>query len=122
MVTLTAKAIYTRLFWCNRVQYVHVVFEGTRHGGHPVWFADPSTIRYPWRIVAPPPPTMAMQAAFHDLYWSLGDAGPQEDPFNHALRLDTLFGSIIRISVPSDGTGYEIPSGNYPGGGYSSNR
>ena len=26
-----------------------------------------------------------------------------------------MHGAMMRISVPSDGTGYIIPSGNYPG-------
>ncbi|CAM9245846.1 unnamed protein product [Sphacelaria rigidula] len=61
------------------------------------------------------PSDYGSSAGSHDLYWSIGDGGPQEDPMNHAQRTDTLFGSVIRISVPSDGSGYDVPSGNYPG-------
>ncbi|CAN0185642.1 unnamed protein product, partial [Hapterophycus canaliculatus] len=46
------------------------------------------------------------------LYWSTGDSGPQTDPDNNGQNTDNLLGSIIRISVPSEGTGYLIPSGN----------
>ena len=62
-------------------------------------------------------PKNISQASYHDLYWTLGDAGPQEDPYDHAQNTDILFGSIVRISVPSSGTGYEVPSDNYPGAG-----
>ena len=61
-----------------------------------------------------------LQANYHDLYWAVGDAGPQEDPNDHGQRTDILFGSMVRISVPSDGTGYQVPSNNYPGAGKSS--
>ena len=54
------------------------------------------------------------QAAQHELYWSVGDGGPQNDPFGNAQDKTLLHGSIIRILVPSavGGTGYEIPTGN----------
>lgn len=54
------------------------------------------------------------QAAYHDLYWSVGDGGPQNDPFDNAQDLTVLHGSIVRISVPSSATGsnYTIPAGN----------
>ena len=61
--------------------------------------------------------TKTLQADYHDLYWAVGDTGPQEDPNDHGQRTDILFGSIVRISVPSDGTGYKVPSDNYPGAG-----
>ena len=54
------------------------------------------------------------QAEYHDLYWALGDRGPQQDPYDHGQRTDNLYGSVVRISVPSDGTGYIVPDGNYP--------
>ena len=57
------------------------------------------------------------QADYHDLYWALGDGGPQRDPIDHGQRTDVLFGAVVRISVPSEGTGYIIPSDNYPGAG-----
>ena len=57
------------------------------------------------------------QANYHDLYWAQGDGGPQQDPNDHGQRTDTLFGKVVRISVPSKGSGYEIPSDNYPGAG-----
>ena len=62
-------------------------------------------------------PPKTLKADCHDLYWAVGDAGPQEDPYDHGQRTDILFGSIVRISVPSNGTGYEVPSDNYPGAG-----
>lgn len=52
------------------------------------------------------------QSGYQDLYWATGDAGPQTDPDNNGQNTDNLLGSIIRISVPSDGTGYLIPDGN----------
>ena len=53
-----------------------------------------------------------LQADEHDLYWTNGDGGPQEDPLNTGQDTTNLLGSMIRITVPSDGTGYTIPSGN----------
>ncbi|CAN0318172.1 unnamed protein product, partial [Ectocarpus sp. 12 AP-2014] len=52
---------------------------------------------------------------YSDLYWTTGDGGPQTDPENHSQDETTMLGAMMRISVPSDGTGYTIPSGNYPG-------
>ncbi|CBJ28221.1 conserved unknown protein [Ectocarpus siliculosus] len=52
---------------------------------------------------------------YSDLYWTTGDGGPQTDPFNHSQDETTMLGAMMRISVPADGTGYTIPSGNYPG-------
>ncbi|CAN0527378.1 unnamed protein product, partial [Laminaria digitata] len=49
---------------------------------------------------------------FHDLYWTTGDGGPQTDIFNTGQDTTNMLGSMIRISVPSDGTGYNIPPGN----------
>ncbi|CAM9937070.1 unnamed protein product, partial [Hapterophycus canaliculatus] len=46
------------------------------------------------------------------IYWATGDGGPQTDPNNTGQDTTNLLGSVIRISVPSDGTGYVIPSGN----------
>ncbi|CAM9143199.1 unnamed protein product, partial [Hapterophycus canaliculatus] len=60
------------------------------------------------------PSDFGRTAAFHDLYWSIGDSGAQEDPDNNAQNTTNHLGSMIRISVPSDGSGYEIPSGNLP--------
>lgn len=57
------------------------------------------------------------KADYHDLYWAIGDSGPQEDPFDNGQRTDNHFGTVVRISVPSSGTGYEVPNGNYPGAG-----
>ncbi|CAM9489330.1 unnamed protein product, partial [Hapterophycus canaliculatus] len=49
----------------------------------------------------------------HDLYWSIGDAGPQYDTTNNGQSPDTLHASIVRISVTSEiGSGYSIPSSN----------
>ncbi|CAM9759383.1 unnamed protein product [Scytosiphon promiscuus] len=50
--------------------------------------------------------------ANHDLYWAVGDGGPQMDIYNAGQDTTNHLGSIIRISVPSDGTGYVSPSGN----------
>jgi glucose/arabinose dehydrogenase len=45
------------------------------------------------------------------LYIALGDGGSGGDPYNHAQRLDNLFGKILRIDV--DGASpYAIPEGN----------
>ncbi|CAM9268154.1 unnamed protein product, partial [Hapterophycus canaliculatus] len=51
-----------------------------------------------------------------DLYWATGDGGPQTDPDNNGQNVENLLGSIIRISVPSNDTGYLIPSGNLDSG------
>ncbi|CAN0501406.1 unnamed protein product, partial [Laminaria digitata] len=48
----------------------------------------------------------------HDLYWTTGDGGPQTDDLNTGQDTTNLLGSMIRITVPSDGTGFTIPSGN----------
>ena len=61
--------------------------------------------------------TKTPQAEYHDLYWALGDEGPQEDPNDHGQRTDVLFGTVVRISVPSKGSGYEVPSGNFQDAG-----
>lgn len=55
----------------------------------------------------------------HELYWSMGDSGPQLDTFDNGQNPDTLHGSIIRIEVTSEmGSGYSIPSSNpFSGGG-----
>ncbi|CAN0031064.1 unnamed protein product [Scytosiphon promiscuus] len=53
---------------------------------------------------------------WNDLYWSVGDGGPSEDPFNSGQDLTNLLGNMIRISVPSFAGAaelYQIPSGNY---------
>eukprot|EP00903_Cladosiphon_okamuranus_P010392 g9830.t1 len=54
---------------------------------------------------------------YHDLYWTTGDAGPQNDPDGNGQNTLNLQGAVIRISVPSaaDTKGYKIPSGNYGG-------
>ncbi|CAM9722151.1 unnamed protein product, partial [Laminaria digitata] len=59
------------------------------------------------------------RAAHHDLYWTVGDGGPQNDPDNKAQKLDEYHGSVVRISVPSDAddSGYNIPSGNIDASG-----
>lgn len=56
--------------------------------------------------------SMTMQATYHDLYWSVGDSGEQLDPDNNSQDTTNHLGTMVRISVPSDGTGYEIPTGN----------
>ena len=53
-----------------------------------------------------------LQADEHDLYWTNGDGAQQTDPMNTGQDTTNLLGSMIRITVPSDGTGYTIPSGN----------
>lgn len=55
-----------------------------------------------------------MKAAYHELYWSNGDSASQTDPENNRQNATNQLGSMIRISVPSDGTGYIIPTGNLP--------
>ncbi|CAM9548065.1 unnamed protein product [Ectocarpus sp. 6 AP-2014] len=51
-------------------------------------------------------------ASYHDIYWTTGDGASQTDPENHGQDTTNLLGSVMRISVPADGTGYEIPTGN----------
>lgn len=52
----------------------------------------------------------------HDLYWSNGDSGPQEDTDEHGQNIDDIHATIVRITVPTTGDGYTIPSGNIVGG------
>eukprot|EP00904_Undaria_pinnatifida_P003870 jgi/Undpi1/13484/HiC_scaffold_8.g03143.m1 len=61
------------------------------------------------------PSAYGEEASYHDLYWSTGDSGPQQDPNNNAQDASNILGSMIRISVPTNGDGYEIPSGNLGG-------
>lgn len=62
---------------------------------------------------------MLSEQAMDDLYWAVGDGGPPFDPNNHAQNLDTLLGSVIRITVPrnpgANDPAYAIPSGNARG-------
>ncbi|CAN0412087.1 unnamed protein product, partial [Ectocarpus fasciculatus] len=51
-------------------------------------------------------------ASYHDIYWTTGDGASQTDPENNGQNTTNLLGSMMRISVPSNGTGYEIPTGN----------
>eukprot|EP00752_Nemacystus_decipiens_P008422 g7528.t1 len=57
--------------------------------------------------------------ATHELFWAMGDTGPQQDPQNHGQNPDTLHGSIIRIVVDSQmGPDYTVPGSNpFAGGG-----
>ncbi|CAM9509059.1 unnamed protein product [Ectocarpus sp. 4 AP-2014] len=61
-------------------------------------------------------PSVYGNASPQDLYWTTGDGGPQTDPENHSQDTQTMLGAMMRITVPSDGSGYTIPSGNYGGG------
>ena len=45
------------------------------------------------------------------LYISIGDAGPQKDPNNHAQNLNILYGKILRIGVDVNES-YKIPNTN----------
>lgn len=56
------------------------------------------------------------QGSEHDLYWSIGDSGPQTDPDQHGQSTDDIHATIVRITVPTTGTGYTIPSGNVGSG------
>jgi glucose/arabinose dehydrogenase len=48
-----------------------------------------------------------------DLYISIGDGGPQEDPAGRGQNLGTLFGKILRIDPHGTRTAkYQIPTGN----------
>ncbi|CBJ29140.1 conserved unknown protein [Ectocarpus siliculosus] len=57
--------------------------------------------------------------AVHELFWAMGDSGPQLDTFDRGQDPNILHGSIIRIGVSSEmESGYSIPSGNpFSGGG-----
>lgn len=60
------------------------------------------------------------QGSSHDIYWAIGDGGPQTDPLGTGQNTSNILAAIIRVSVPSgtstSDVGYTIPSGNYPGG------
>ncbi|CAM9715370.1 unnamed protein product, partial [Ectocarpus fasciculatus] len=60
-------------------------------------------------------PSVYGNSGDQDLYWTTGDGGPQTDPDNHSQDPNTMLGAMMRITVPSDGSGYTIPSGNYDG-------
>ena len=67
-----------------------------------------------------PPPFIYLLAfviqpsSTNDIYWATGDGGPQEDPLgNGQATNNNLLAAIIRITVPSTGTGYTVPSGNF---------
>lgn len=55
----------------------------------------------------------------HDLYWAIGDGGPQEDPEQHGQNIDNIHATIVRITVPASGSGFDIPSGNIVGGEFT---
>ncbi|CAN0005800.1 unnamed protein product, partial [Ectocarpus sp. 4 AP-2014] len=57
--------------------------------------------------------------AVHELFWAMGDSGPQLDTSERGQDPNILHGSIIRIEVSSEmESGYSIPSGNpFSGGG-----
>ncbi|CAM9927960.1 unnamed protein product, partial [Ectocarpus sp. 4 AP-2014] len=57
--------------------------------------------------------------AVHELFWAMGDSGPQLDTSERGQDPNILHGSIIRIEVSSEmKSGYSIPSGNpFSGGG-----
>lgn len=59
--------------------------------------------------------------ASNELYWAMGDGGPQEDTTNNGQNTNTLHGSIMRISVDSQmDSSYSVPGSNpYSGGGKS---
>jgi hypothetical protein len=49
------------------------------------------------------------------LYYSMGDGGDANDPFNSGQNLATLLGKILRLDVnsaPPSGKSYAIPAGN----------
>lgn len=53
----------------------------------------------------------------HDLYWAVGDGGPQEDTLGRGNDDTNILGSIVRISVSSDSDVVDLaPSGNRNGG------
>lgn len=62
------------------------------------------------------PVLATQQSGPHDIYWSIGDSGPQTDPKQHGQNIDDLHGTIVRITVPTSGTSYTIPAGNVAGG------
>ncbi len=73
--------------------------------------STPRVQYFPLRVT--PPCVRPQAAASHDLYWSTGDGGEQEDPLNRGQDTTNMLASILRISVPPDGTGYTIPTGNF---------
>lgn len=50
-----------------------------------------------------------------DLYWAVGDGGPQNDLRDNAQNLNTYHGKVVRITVPRSGSGYTNPEGNAKG-------
>ena len=80
-----------------------------------------ATFSYLRPLSAPPSSKQkqsTIQGSSHDLYWSVGDGGPQNDPFGRAQDANEFHGSMMRISVSADADGYAIPSDNpFAGGG-----
>eukprot|EP00904_Undaria_pinnatifida_P007443 jgi/Undpi1/3829/HiC_scaffold_16.g07198.m1 len=62
------------------------------------------------------PSAYASPSSSNELYWAIGDGGPQEDPLGVGQDLSTLLGKIVRISVSGSSSEYTIPSGNMGGG------
>lgn len=50
-----------------------------------------------------------------NLWIGLGDGGGANDQFGQGQRVDTLLGSMLRITVGPDIDGYEVPAGNLDG-------
>lgn len=57
-------------------------------------------------------PLCCAQKTSHNLHWSIGDSGGQKDPEGHGQNLSNIHGTMVRITVPTIGTGYKIPAGN----------
>lgn len=69
-------------------------------------------------------PRQVSATSQHELFWSMGDSGPQLDIYDNGQNPNTLHGSIIRIVVTSEmNSAYMVPAGNpYSGGGRSFHR
>lgn len=50
-----------------------------------------------------------------NLWMAFGDGGGSNDQFGHGQPTDTMFGSMVRITVGPDIDGYAIPEGNLDG-------
>jgi glucose/arabinose dehydrogenase len=78
--------------------------------------ADPGSERILYEKPQSQPNHNGGQVAFAadgTLYFSIGDGGEQNDPFNRAQTLSTHYGKIMRISIePGGGQEYSIPSDN----------
>jgi glucose/arabinose dehydrogenase len=77
--------------------------------------ADPASEHVILAVAQPYPNHNGGQVAFGPdgyLYIGLGDGGSSGDPQHHAQDRSELLGSMLRVAISVDGTGYTVPADN----------